>query len=175
MAVLVIRLSSWQAMANSTHNAILLISCPDQPGLVSLVAEFIRSHNGNIIYLDQHVDTEHSAFFMRIEWELEGFKLSNEELPPLFQDNIATPMQMNWRLHYSDQRPRVAIFATRESHCLYDLLSRHQAGELNVDIPLIISNRDELRGAADRFDVAFAHFPITPENKSAGSLHADTK
>jgi formyltetrahydrofolate deformylase len=75
-------------------------------------------------------------------------------------------MQMNWQLHYSDQRPRVAIFATRESHCLYDLLSRHQAGELNIDIPLIISNREELRGAADRFGVSFAHFPITPDNKT---------
>ena len=153
-------------MATSTHNAILLISCPDQAGLVSLVAEFIRRHNGNIIYLDQHVDPEHGAFFMRIEWELEDFKLSDERLSTLFQEDIATPMQMNWQLHYSDQRPRVAIFATRESHCLYDLLSRHQAGELNIEIPLIISNREELRGAADRFGVSFAHFPITPDNKT---------
>ena len=153
-------------MATSTHNAILLISCPDQAGLVSLVAEFIRRHNGNIIYLDQHVDPEHGAFFMRIEWELENFKLSDEQLSTLFQEDIATPMQMNWQLHYSDQRPRVAIFATRESHCLYDLLSRHQAGELNIEIPLIISNREELRGAADRFGVSFAHFPISPDNKT---------
>jgi formyltetrahydrofolate deformylase len=152
-------------MATSTHNAILLISCPDQAGLVSLVAEFIRRHNGNIIYLDQHVDSEHSAFFMRIEWELENFKLSDGELSTRFQEDIATPMKMNWKLHYSDQRPRMAIFATRESHCLYDLLSRHQAGELDIDIPLIISNREDLHGAADRFDVPFAHFPITPETK----------
>ncbi|MFP6872076.1 MAG: formyltetrahydrofolate deformylase [Verrucomicrobiales bacterium] len=154
-------------MATSTHNAILLISCPDQAGLVSLVAEFIRRHNGNIIYLDQHVDTQHRAFFMRIEWELQDFKLSDEDLPRLFQEDIASPMQMNWQLHYSDQRPRVAIFATRESHCLYDLLSRHQAGELDVGIPLIISNGEDLRSAAERFEVPFAHFPITPENKAA--------
>jgi formyltetrahydrofolate deformylase len=153
-------------MANSTHNAILLISCPDQAGLVSLVAEFIRRHNGNIIYLDQHVDTAHGAFFMRIEWELEDFKLSDEKLSILFQEDIASPMQMCWQLHYSDQRPRVAIFATRESHCLYDLLSRHQAGELDIDIPLIISNREDLRGAAERFEIPFAHFPITPDNKT---------
>ena len=152
-------------MATSTQNAILLISCPDQAGLVSLVAEFIRRHNGNIIYLDQHVDPEHSAFFMRIEWELENFKLSNPELSTRFQEDIASPMKMHWKLHYSGQHPRVAIFATRESHCLYDLLSRHQAGELDIDIPLIISNREDLRGAAERFEIPFAHFPITAESK----------
>ena len=149
-------------MATSTHNAILLISCPDQAGLVSLVAEFIRRHNGNIIYLDQHVDPEHGAFFMRIEWELENFKLSDEQLSTLFQEDIATPMQMNWQLHYSDQRPRVAIFATRESHCLYDLLSRHQAGELNIEIPLIISNREELRRCRGSLWGKLCPFPHYP-------------
>lgn len=165
MAVLVIA-SNCAPMSKSPQNAILLISCPDQAGLVSLVAEFIRRHNGNIIYLDQHVDTEHSAFFMRIEWEIENFQLSETELSTRFQEDIATPMEMNWQLYYSDQRPRVAIFATRESHCLYDLLSRHQAGELDIEIPVIISNRTDLSGAAERFEIPFAHFPITPQNKA---------
>ena len=153
-------------MASSQRTAILLISCPDQPGLVSAVADFIREHSGNIVYLDQHVEKDHKAFFMRVEWEVEGFGLNDSQLATLFQADIAAPLQMTWQLYYSDQRPRVALLATKEGHCLYDLLSRHQAGELDVDIPLIIANREDLRDAARRFDIPFYHLPITKENKA---------
>ena len=153
-------------MASPQRTAILLISCPDQPGLVAAVAEFVQAHSGNIVYLAQHVDSEHGVFFMRIEWELEGFGLNDSDLSDLFQADVAAPLQMTWSLYYSDQRPRVAIFATKEGHCLYDLLSRHEAGELDIDIPLIIGNREDLRGAAERFDIPFHHFPITKANKA---------
>jgi formyltetrahydrofolate deformylase len=103
---------------------------------------------------------------MRVEWELEGFGLSDSQLGSLFQADIAAPLDMRWNLYYSDRRPRVAIFATRAGHCLYDLLSRHEAGELDVEIPLVIGNREDLRGAAERFEVPFYHFPITKENKA---------
>lgn len=153
--------------AASTRNAILLVSCPDQRGLVSAVADFIRRHSGNIVYLDQHVDTEHGQFFMRVEWGLEGFGLDDDALADIFQADVAAPLRMVWQLHYSDRRPRVAIFATKAGHCLYDLLSRHEAGELGIDIPLVIGNREHLRGAAERFDIPFHHFPITADNKPA--------
>ena len=154
-------------MTNPIHNAILLISCPDQPGLVAAVADFVQAHHGNIVYLAQHVDAEHEQFFMRIEWELEGFGLKESDLSKLFQADIASPLKMEWELYYSDTTPRVAILATKEGHCLYDLLSRHEAGELEIDIPLVIGNREALRGAAERFDIPFYHFPITKENKAA--------
>jgi formyltetrahydrofolate deformylase len=150
----------------SSKNAILLVSCADQPGLVSAVAEFIRQHSGNILHLEQHVDSEQSAFFMRVEWQLEGFGLDDETLAKLFQADVAAPLQMRWQLHYSDSKPRIAIFATREGHCLYDLLSRYEAGELDIEIPLIIGNREDLRAAAERFGIPFHHFPITKENKT---------
>lgn len=155
------------AVMSAPRTAILLISCPDQPGLVSAVADFIRTHGGNIVYLDQHVDAVHKAFFMRIEWELDSFKLDDAQLLNVFQDKIATPLQMQWQLHYNDRRPRVAIFCTKAGHCLYDLLSRHEAGELDIEIPLIIGNREDLRAAAERFEIPFHHFPITKATKAS--------
>ena len=151
----------------ASRTAILLICCPDQPGLVAAVADFIRAHSGNILYLEQHVDAELGIFFMRVEWALDGFGLRDAELADLFQADIAAPLQMSWQLHYSDQRPRAAIFATKAGHCLYDLLSRHEAGEFGIEIPLVIGNRENLRRAAERFDIPFHHFPITKDTKPA--------
>ncbi|HAA87733.1 MAG: formyltetrahydrofolate deformylase [Verrucomicrobiales bacterium] len=148
------------------RTAILLISCPDRPGLVSSVSTFIGNHKGNIVYLDQHVDEENGAFFMRIEWEMDGFELSEEQLNSKFNLEIASESEMTWQLHYNDQPPRAAIFVTKEGHCLYDLLSRHESGELNIQIPLIISNHDSLKQVADRFGIPFHQFSINKENKA---------
>lgn len=148
------------------RSATLLISCPDRPGLVAAVADFIQKHSGNIIYLDQHVDRQENIFFMRIEWELEDFSLSDTELTEVFQADIAAPLTMSWQVYYSDKKPRVAIFVSKDSHCLYDLLSRHEGGELDVEIPLIISNHDTLRSAAERFDIPFHVFKISKDNKA---------
>ena len=148
------------------RSATLLISCPDRPGLVAAVADFIQKHSGNIIYLDQHVDRQENVFFMRIEWQLEGFGLSDAALSDIFQADIASPLEMSWQVYYSDKKPRVAIFVSKDSHCLYDLLSRHEGGELDVEIPLIVSNHENLRGAAERFGIPFHCFPITKANKA---------
>ena len=153
-------------MPTLKRTAILLISCPDRPGLVSSVSTFIGNHKGNIVYLDQHVDEENGAFFMRIEWEMDGFELSEEELNSKFNSEIAGESEMTWYLHYNDQPPRAAIFVTKEGHCLYDLLSRHESGELNIQIPLIISNHDSLKQVADRFGIPFFQFSINKENKA---------
>ena len=148
----------------SHTTATLLTSCPDRPGLVRAVARFINDHAGNIVHLDQHVDQQHSVFFMRVEWQLEGFDIPQSELPERFSP-IAEEHQMQWSLHFSSDKPRLALFVSKASHCLYDLLARHASGELQVDIPLVVSNHDSLRGAAERFGIPFHVFPITKENK----------
>ncbi len=150
--------------ANDT--ATLLIHCPDRPGLVPDVTGFIFSHQGNIIDLQQHIDPEQDAFFMRLEWSLEKFTLEREEIESRLQP-MARRHEMRLQLRFASQRKRVALFVTKENHCLYDLLARHESGDLPVDIPLIVANHETLKPAADRFGIPFYHFPITKENKEA--------
>ena len=144
--------------------ATLLIHCPDQAGLVHVVTGFIFSYQGNILHLDQHVDPEANVFFMRVEWSLEGFGLPKELIDGAFKP-LAEQRRMTWSLHFSSERKRIALFVTKEGHCLYDLLSRHEAGELAVEIPLIVANHDTLKPAADRFGSPFFHLPVTALNK----------
>lgn len=146
-------------------SAILLMSCPDQPGIVAETSNFIHQNEGNILHLEQHVDTEANVFFMRLEWTLEGFQIDRDSIASAFGP-LARRFDMSWQLHFSDDRPRVAIFVTKDNHCLYDLLSRHEAGELPMEIPLIISNRTDLEGVAHRFGIPFHHFPITKATKA---------
>ena len=145
-------------------HAILLIHCPDQPGLVRAVASFISENRGNIIQFDQHVDSVDGVFFMRVEWDLEHFVISRSDLP-VFIRALAEPRQMTWSLHFTDVRHRLALFVSKEAHCLYDLLSRHDAGELDADIPLIVSNHETLRPAAERFGIPFHLIQVTRDNK----------
>jgi formyltetrahydrofolate deformylase len=144
--------------------AILLLSCPDQRGIVASVSNFIFQHNGNIVHADQHTTMTQKIFFMRIEWELEGFDLRREEIAPVFS-RLAEKFGMRWELHFTDRRPRVALFVSRHVHCLNDILIRHQMGEIKADIPLIISNHMELKTVAEQREIPFLHFPILPETK----------
>ncbi len=146
-------------------SAILLTHCPDQPGLVRAVASFIAENGGNIIQFDQHVDTQAGIFFMRAEWDLENFVIPRTDLP-VFIRALAEPRRMTWSLHFSDQRHRLALFVSKDAHCLYDLLSRHEAGELEADIPLIVSNHETLRPAAERFGIPFHVIPVTSATKA---------
>lgn len=146
--------------------AILLISCPDKQGIVAKVTEFLDNNYGNIIYLDQHVDREDRVFFMRIEWELKGFLIPREKIGDYFQTQIGVKYKMKWSLHFSDYKPKMALFVTRLSHCLFDILSRYEAGEWNVEIPLIISNHENLRKVADLFSIPFFVFPVDKKNKA---------
>jgi formyltetrahydrofolate deformylase len=148
----------------SMTTATLLIHCPDQPGLVNAVTGFIYQNQGNVLHLDQHVDREANVFFMRVEWVLDGFALKRDEIAPVFTP-LARQREMTWTLHFSDVRRKVALYVTKEAHCLYDLLSRHEAGELPVDIPVIVSNHETLRPAAERFGIRFEHLPITAATK----------
>lgn len=147
-------------------SAILLVNCPDRPGLVAAITDFIARYNGNIIHLDQHVDAEENIFFMRVEWEMQHFTIAREEIAQHFQP-VAERFQMVWRLHFSDDRLRMAIFVSKQSHALYDVLSRWHSGEFQVDIPLIISNHPDLEPVARQFGIAYHMFPITKETRKA--------
>ena len=150
---------------HSSDSVILLIHCPDRRGLIAAVTEFITKNQGNIIYLDQYVDPIKNIFFMRIEWELNNFLIPREKIGEYFDTLLAQRFNMKWKLYFSQQIPRMAIFVSKLPHCLYDVLSRWKSGEFRVEIPLIISNHQTLRPVAEQFGIDFHYFPITKENK----------
>ncbi|MEM1241114.1 MAG: formyltetrahydrofolate deformylase [Cyanobacteria bacterium P01_H01_bin.26] len=150
----------------NSPTATLLISCPDRQGLVAKIANFIYANGGNVVHADQHRDEPSELFLSRIEWQLAGFNLQRELIGPAF-DSIAKPLEATWQLHFSDVVPRMAIWVSKQNHCLLDLLWRHQAGELAAEIPLIISNHETLRPLAEQFDIAFHHIPIDKASKAA--------
>lgn len=144
----------------------LLLHCEDKPGILAEVTDFITVNKGNIVYLDQYVDHVENIFFMRIEWELKGFLIPKEKIEDYFETLYAQKYGMSFRLYFSDVKPRMAIFVSKMSHCLYDILARYTAGEWNVEIPLIISNHPDMAHVAERFDIPYYVFPITKENKA---------
>lgn len=150
----------------SSPTAILLISCLDQRGLVAKFANFIYANGGNIIHADQHTDFTAGLFLTRIEWQLDGFNLPRELIAPAF-NAIAQPLQAAWHLHFSDTVSRIAIWVSRQEHCLFDLILRQQSQELIAEIPLIISNHPDLESVAKQFNIDYYHLPITKDNKAA--------
>ena len=143
----------------------LLLHCPDKPGILAEVTDFITVNKGNIIYLDQYVDHVENIFFMRIEWEFKDFLVPQEKIEDYFRTLYGQKYEMDFRLYFSDVKPRMAIFVSKLSHCLFDMLARYTAGEWNVEIPLIISNHPDLQHVAERFGIPFYLFPITKETK----------
>ena len=143
----------------------LLLYCPDKQGILAEVTDFITVNKGNIIYLDQYVDNAENVFFMRISWDLDGFLIPKEKIEDYCNTLYAQKYQMTFRLYFSGTKPKMAIFVSKMSHCLYDMLARYTAGEWNVEIPLIISNHPELEHIGRRFDIPFYVFPINKENK----------
>jgi len=150
---------------SSTESAILLIYCPDSPGIVAKVTDFLYQYQGNILHLDQHVDTQKNVFFMRVEWDLEHFTLEKDAIEPAFSP-LADVHQMTWKLHYNTDRLRMVIFVSKQSHALYDILSRWHSGEFKVDIPLIISNHETLRPVAEQFGLPFEVVSVTKDTKA---------
>ncbi|MDR1627141.1 MAG: formyltetrahydrofolate deformylase [Spirochaetia bacterium] len=146
--------------------AILLLSCPDVRGIVAEVSHFIFAYNGNILYSDQHTDSETDTFFMRVEWDLEGFSIPQGRIRAAFEP-IAEKFSMGWGLEFSAHVPRIAIFVSKLDHCLYDLLLRTREGELRGDIAMIVSNHEELAPVAEYFGVPFHVIPVTARTKAA--------
>ncbi|MBI4497849.1 MAG: formyltetrahydrofolate deformylase [Chloroflexi bacterium] len=147
------------------NSAVLLISCPDQRGIVAAVSGFIARHHGNILESAQHTEVEDRIFLMRVEFDLEGFTLPRAEIGPSFAP-LAQEFGMDWRLHFSDARKRMAIMVSREDHCLTDLLWRWRSGEIAVEIPLILSNHPDTRPIAAAAGIPFHVFPISAENRA---------
>ena len=150
-------------------NAILLLSCPDQKGLVAGISNFIFQHGGNIIQADQHTSKTRKIFFMRIEWELKGFGIARNDINRTFAP-LAKKFNMKWELHFTDRIPRLAIFVSRHVHCLHDLILRHRMGEFRADISVVISNHDDLRSLVEGYSIPFAHFPVTLRNKASQEI-----
>lgn len=144
----------------------LLLHCPDMPGILADVTNFITVNKGNIVYLDQYVDHVENIFFMRIEWELKDFFIPKDKIYEYLDTLYAQKYDMSFRLYFSDDKPRMAIFVSKMSHCLFDMLARYTAGEWNVEIPLIISNHPDLQHVAERFGIPFHLFPITKDTKA---------
>lgn len=143
----------------------ILIHCEDQKGIIAAVTNFIVKVEGNIIYIDQHVDVEQNVFFMRLECELTNKTIPLESIKNDFQQTIANAFKMSWELYTKEPKPKMALFVSKYDHCLFDILGRYSAGELNVEIPLIVSNHEDLRSIAERFDIPFYCIPFTKENK----------
>jgi formyltetrahydrofolate deformylase len=148
----------------SGATAILLIRCPDQRGLVARTAQFVAERNGNLVHAEHHIDPATGLFLMRLEWELEGFELDRDAIGTAFAP-LADEIDAVWSLHFSDVRPTIAIWATREEHCLGDLLLRHRAGELRCDVAFVLSNHADLAPLAASFAVPFHHVPVDADDK----------
>lgn len=153
-------------MEQKSNTAILLIHCPDQEGILAAVTSFINVNKGNILYLDQHVDYQQNTFFTRIEWDLTNFLIPRDKLNEYFSTLFGSRYDMQFNLYFSDIKPRMAIFVSKMSHCLFDILARYSAGELNVDIPLIISNHPDLAWVGEKFGIPYHVFQVTKENKA---------
>lgn len=149
----------------SQANAILLLSCPDRRGIVASVSNFIFQHNGNIVHAAQHTTQMSKIFFMRIEWELEGFDIPREEIGKAFT-TLAERFDMTWDLHFTDYVPRVALFVSRHVYCFHDLILRQTMGDIRCEIPVVISNHQDLRPLAGHFGLNYRWYPISAENKA---------
>jgi len=149
----------------NSPTATLLVACPDQRGLVAKIANFIYANGGNIIHADQHTDFAAGLFLTRIEWQLDGFNLPRDLIAPAFSA-ITQPLQANWQLHFSDTVPRLALWVSRQNHCLFDLILRQQAKEFVAEIKLIISNHPDLKVVAEQFGIDYYHLPITKDNRA---------
>ncbi len=143
----------------------LVINCKDQKGIIASVTNFIHHNNGNILYIDQYVDRENSAFFMRLEAEFNG-NLTAESFQETFAAGPANDFSMTWSAQASDYKPKMAVFVSKYDHCLYDLLGRFKSGELAVEIPFILSNHPDLAPIAKAFEIPFYHVPVTKDRKA---------
>ena len=152
---------------NSPHSnaAIMLIHCDDQRGIVHAVTDFIFRNGGNIISLDQHVDAEQQVFFMRVAWTLDEFSIEPSHIGHQFDEEVGNRFNMQRQIHFSIDVPRMAVFVSKLPHAFYDVLARYESGEWRCELPLIISNHEDLRDAAERLSIDFHYLPVTKENK----------
>ncbi len=150
--------------------AILLLHCPDTHGIITDVTKFITDNQGNIVDLDQYVDHIDNMFFMRLEWDLSEFIIPRDKIKEYFDTLYAQKYQMTFSLYFSDEKPRMAIFVSKMSHCLYDLLARYKAGEWDVEIPCIVSNHEDLRYIAEQFGIPYYVWSIKKDHSNKAEV-----
>ena len=150
--------------------AILLLHCPDKQGIITEITKFITDNNGNIEYLDQYVDHVDGMFFMRIEWDIEDFLIPRDKISEIIETLYAQRFEMKFNLYFNDERPRMAIFVSKMSHCLYDLLARYKSGEWAIDIPCIVSNHEDLRYVAEQFDIPYYVWSIKKDHSNKAEV-----
>ena len=145
--------------------ATMLIHCPDEKGIILSVTNFISRNNGNIVDLDQHVDSERKIFFMRVEWTLNDFSIQREKISAHFDASVADKYQMKHTIYFRDEKIRMALMVSKMDHCFNDILSRYRSGEWNVEIPLIISNHHDMQETANRFGIPYYYLPVSKQTK----------
>jgi formyltetrahydrofolate deformylase len=144
----------------------LLVQCPDRPGIIAGVSQFLFQHSANIVQADEYASGgDDACFFLRMEYELAGLDASPDTIAELFGSEVAPRFGMNWNISYSEDRPRIAILVSNVGHCLLDLLWRWRSGELRADIAMVISNHDRFRGDVEAMSIPFHHLPVTRETK----------
>lgn len=151
-------------MSENNLTAILLLSCKDRIGLVSRIAHFVFERGGNIIELDEHVDVNEKYFFVRIAWDMKNFSIPPSEVVEAFTP-LAKEFNATWRINFTGQNLRVGIFVSKYDHCLREILWRQRMSEFNIDIPLIISNHEDLKPLAEHYKIPYYVFPVKEENK----------
>jgi formyltetrahydrofolate deformylase len=157
-----------------SYNVRLLIDCPDHRGLVAAVSSFIALHKGNILAADQYVsDPKGGRFFLRVVVEGNGFGLGRDEFDAAFAP-LARQHGMTWRVGFTDRPKRMAILASKQGHCLVDLLWRHEEGELDAEIPLVISNHPDLESKVRAHGIPFHHLPVTRDTKAEQEAQIET-
>ena len=139
--------------------------CPDQPGIIAVITEFINANGGNILYLDQYVDKDNGIFYMRVEWDLDNFGIPTEKIRDYFETLYAIKYNMEFKISFTKRKQRMAIFVSKMSHCLYDILARYIAGEWDVEIPVIISNHPDMEIVAKQFNIPYEVIPVNKDNK----------
>ncbi len=149
---------------NKPNNAVLLVKCPERKGVVAALANFIYAHNGDILHADEHQDPLLKLFMMRVEWNMDGFTLPLNVFASEF-NAVAAEFHMEWKVASTTDRPRVAIMVSKSGHCLADLLYRHQIGELNCEIPIVVSNHDDQRKLAEFYERKYHHVPVMKGDK----------
>jgi len=156
-----------KSSVSKPKRGILLLHCKDRKGILAYISNFILEQNGNILSLEQHVDSANERFFMRVEWDITNFKIKTEDLESKIESLLRSKYSnVKWQLSYSNWVPKMALFVSKYEHCYYEILSRYESKEWNIEIPLIISNHDKLRTAAERLNIPYYHIPITKDNKA---------
>jgi len=151
-------------VVENKSTAILLLSCKDRTGLISRISHFVFERGGNILDLDEHVDVDDKQFFIRIAWDMKNFTVPESEVADAFTP-LAKEFGATYKINFTGKNLRVAVFVSKLEHCLQEILWRQRLGEFNIEIPLIVSNHEDLRHLAEQYSIPFFVFPVTKENK----------